>query len=390
MGDVKKYDLIIAGAGLSGLSLAWYLARGGYKGSVLIVDNTFAPTNKKTWCFWTKDRPPFEQIIFKKWRKTYFSALDYSTFLYMKDYSYYCIQESDFKEYVLSELKGYKNFDLLEEGILDFSSNKNKAVLITKNSDTYLADYIFQSIFDPTNFSKKDLKYPIIQHFYGYEIKTEKPVFDPETFTIMDFKEDFKKGLGFFYVLPFRENKALVEFTVFSKKTMKKKKYKKKIRAYLEERYNLPKEAYKVRRKEYGEIPMDDRGYFPYYTNKILNIGVVGGLSKPSTGYAFSRIQEYTQKLAQSILAGEEPIPPTRSKFKYRYFDTLLLHIISNSNNDSLRIFRNLFKNNSLDNLFNFLSEETRLPQDLKIITSVPSFPFLRAMSKNIRTRKKA
>ena len=390
MGDVKKYDLIIAGAGLSGLSLAWYLATGGYKGNVLIADATFAPSNKKTWCFWTKEKPAFEQIVYKKWRKSFFSALDYDAFLYMQDYCYYCIRESDFKEHVLSELKRHKNFTLLEEGVLDFSSNKNKAVLITKNSDTYLADYIFQSIFDPIELSKEKLKYPIIQHFYGIEIKTNRPIFDPETFTIMDFDEEFKKGVGFFYVLPFRDNKALVEFTVFSKKTLKKKKYKKQIKAYLKDKFNLTKNDYEIRRKEYGEIPMDDRGYFPYYTTKIFNIGVVGGLTKPSTGYAFGRIQEYSKRLATALINGEPPIAPPRSRFKYRYYDTLLLHIISNSNVDSLRVFKDLFKNNSLDRLFNFLSEETNLGQDLKIMTSVPSAPFLRAISKNIGRKKHA
>ena len=66
MPDVKKYDIIIAGAGMSGLSLAWYLAKGGYKGKVLLTDKSFAPHNTKTWCFWTKDQPPFSEIIYRK------------------------------------------------------------------------------------------------------------------------------------------------------------------------------------------------------------------------------------------------------------------------------------------------------------------------------------
>lgn len=388
MADVKKFDLIIAGAGLSGLSLAWYLAKGGYDGDVLLVDSTFAPSNKKTWCFWTKEAPPFAQIIYKKWRKTFFSALDFDAFLYMNKYTYHCIRESDFKEHVLMELKKYPNFKLLEESILDFSSNKKKAALVTKNSDTYLANYIFQSIFNPSQFDKKKLKYPIIQHFYGMEIKTTTPVFDPETFTIMDFDEDFEKGLAFIYVLPFKENRALVEFTIFSKKPLNKKKdYRKKIRAYLKEKHGLGKEDYEVKRKEYGEIPMDDRTPEPYYTSKILNIGTVGGQTKPSTGYAFTRIQKYTSRLADSLIKGEEPTPVSPSRFRYRYYDLLLLHIISSSQRDSLKVFQQLFKNNSLDELFTFLSEDTNLLQDLKVMNSVPYKPFFKAISKNLRVK---
>lgn len=44
----------------------------------------------------------------------------------MNEYTYYCIRENEFKEYVLSELKKHSNFYLLEEGILDISGGKRK------------------------------------------------------------------------------------------------------------------------------------------------------------------------------------------------------------------------------------------------------------------------
>lgn len=381
----NKYDIIIAGGGLSGLSLAWYLAKGGYKGEVLVVDATFAPSNRKTWCFWSKEKAPFHEIVYKKWRKSFFSALDYDAFLYMIDHSYYCIRESDFKEYVLTELKQRKNFHLLEESILDFSSNQKKAALVTKSSDTFLADYIFQSIFQPTPEENKKPKYPLVQHFLGLEIKTNIPVFDPETFTIMDFDENFDGGVAFIYVLPFRQNRALVEYTIFSTTPLKEKKeYSKKIKIYLQDKFNLSREDYQIKRKEYGEIPMEDSPYMPTYAPKIINIGTVGGLTKPSTGYTFMRIQQYSKKLADSIINGEEVPLPTQSESRYRYYDLLLLHIMSNSSTDSLKVFRDLFKNNPVDNIFDFLSEDTSFGQDLKIMNSVPYKPFLKAIAKNL------
>lgn len=380
----NKYDIIIAGGGLSGLSLAWYLLKFGYKGEVLIVDSTFAPGNTKTWAFWCKGKPPFQEIIHKTWRKTFFSSQGYDSFLYMNEYSYHCIRESDFKEYVLTELKKKTNFHLLEEGILDVSSNKKKAVLITKSSDSYIADYIFQSVFKPPLFKKKNLKYPLIQHFYGIEIKTTDPIFDSGTFTIMDFDESFTKAPAFMYVLPFREDKALIEFTVFSKKTLKKKEYRQKIKAYLFDKFGLEKDDYKIKRREYGEIPMDDRPYIPFYKNKILNIGTVGGLTKPSTGYTFTRIQDYSKKLAQSIIDGREPLLPTKSKARFRYYDLLLLHVLSNSTEESLGVFKNLFQKHSIDTIFDFLSEDTNVIQDFRIMNSVKASPFLKAIINNL------
>lgn len=376
-----KYDIIIAGGGMSGLSLAWYLAKGGYSGKVLVVDSTFAPINEKTWCFWTKEIPPFKQIIYRTWNKAFFSALDLNTFLYLKDYSYHSIRSCDFKELVLTELKQHSNFDLLEENILDITSNSSKAVLLTKNSDSYLANYIFQSVFKP-NWRKP--KYPLIQHFLGFEIKTDHDIFDPATFTIMDFDNSFKKGLAFMYVLPFSHNDALLEFTVFSESVLDKEVYEQKIESYMMDKFGLHNSEYSIKRTEYGEIPMQDLDYQPTYEQNIINLGTMGGLTKPSTGYTFLRTQDYTKKLAQSIISGQEPILPTRSKFRYRYYDQLLLHILSNSTDESLRVFHDLFKNNGFDEILSFLSEESSFTQDLKIMSSVPSLPFFKAIGNNL------
>lgn len=380
--STNNYDIIIAGGGLSGLSLAWNLAKKGYKKKVLVVDSTFAPGNKKTWCFWDSSSPPFANIIYKSWRKTYFSAPEFDSFLYMNKYQYHCIRESDFKEHVLTELKKHSNFTLLEENVLDFSSNKNKAAMVTKSSETFLADYIFQSIFEPK--SKKKVKYPLIQHFYGLEIKTSVPVFDPGCFTIMDFDESFSDGTAFTYVLPFLNNRALVEYTVFSRKVFDtKKEYKEKVRSYLKERYNLEKDDYEIKRKEYGEIPMSDKVYPITYTDRIFNIGTSGGLTKASTGYTFLRIQKFVDELSNNLLAGNSITSPELSKARFKYYDLLLLHILDKQSTTSVRVFRDLFKNNSIDKVFDFLSEDTNFLEDIKIMSSVPPMPFIRAISRN-------
>ncbi|MFP8487888.1 lycopene cyclase family protein [Gracilimonas sp. Q87] len=379
-----KYDIIIAGGGLSGLSLAWYLAKGGYQGEVLIVDSTFAPVNDKTWCFWTKKEPPFKDIIYKKWNKCWVSVLDYKTFRYMHSFSYYCIRSGDFREHVLRELKWQKNFTLLEENVLDLSSNKSKASLITKNGDTYLANYIFQSILKPRELKEGAIKYPLKQHFLGWEIIAIEDSFDPETFTIMDFDDEFSPGVGFMYVLPYTQQKALLEFTVFSENLLKKKKYKQKIRHYLYHNFGLDEDHYEITRKEYGIIPMEDRPHHPYYEQNIINLGSVGGQTKPSTGYTFTRIQDYTKDVAQELIDGKQPSPPTPSKFKYRFYDLLLLHILSNSTEDSLRVFRSLFKNNHFDEILAFLGESTNIREDLRIMSSVPYGPFFKAIWHNL------
>lgn len=379
-----KYDIIIAGGGLSGLSLAWYLAKGDYHKKVLVVDSTFAPVNDKTWCFWTQKDPPFKEIIYKKWKKTWISVLDYSTFRYLNEYTYYCIRSGDFREYVLREIRKHKNFDLLEEEVLEFPQNDEYAELLTANGDRFMADHIFQSVMKPPELDPSKIKYPLQQHFLGWEVRTLEDAFDPETFTIMDFDSSFEPGVGFMYVLPYSHDKALFEFTVFSDTLLEKEEYSQKIQHYLYHHYGLDQEHYEITRKEFGSIPMEDRPYLPYYQDKIINLGSVGGQTKPSTGYTFKSIQDYTRQLAHNLIQGFDPLPPKPSKFKYRYYDLLLLHILSNSTSESLQVFRSLFKKNNFDDIFRFLGEETNFSQDLKIMSSVPYTPFFKAIWHNL------
>ncbi len=381
----NTYDIIIAGAGLSGLSLAWNLATGGYKGNVLLIDRSFAPYNNKTWCFWTKNKPYFAEIVHKKWRKAFFSAHTFDAFLYMNDYTYYCIRESDFKERVLRELKKHTNFHLLEEGILDISGSKKKGVLVTKNSETYVASHIFQSIIKPDTARKKNLKYPLIQHFYGIEIKARAGTFDAETFTIMDVDETYEDGFAFMYVLPYSHDTALIEYTIFSENVLKKKFYRTKIKEYLLDKFGFNKGDYSLQRKEFGKIPMDDRIYSPTLHPNVYNIGSIGGFSKPSTGYTFLRVQQFSEQLAQEIINDQPMRFDNPSKARYRYYDKLLLHVLSTSTQDSRRVFMHLFKNNQIDRIFDFLNEDTSFADDLKIMSSVPYIPFFKAISKNLR-----
>lgn len=383
--ETNKFDIIIAGAGLSGLSLAYYLIKGGYSGKVLVADKSFAPSNTKTWCFWEKELQDFHPIVRKSWKKGYFSSLDYQTFLYMHDYTYYCVQESEYKEFILRKIRQAPNFTLLEEPILDFSSNKKKAVMITKSSDTYLTDYIFQSLMLPDAVTSDSIKYPLIQHFLGWEIRTNRPVFDPETITFMDFDNEADDP-SFMYLLPETSNRVLAEYTVFSEQVYaEKEKYEEKIRAYLLRRFRLEPDDYSILRTEYGEIPMQHRPYHPMYASKVYNIGTVGGLTKPSTGYTFSRIHAHSRALARALCEGREPVLAPQSAFRYRYYDRLLLHILSNSTPDSLQVFKYLFRNNTIDKIFDFLSEASPFTDDLRIMSSVPYFPFFKAIARNLR-----
>ena len=64
----KSYDLIIAGAGLAGLSLAYRLALDkSYRGSILLIDKDNKTKNDRTWSFWSKEKGIFDELIYHSW-----------------------------------------------------------------------------------------------------------------------------------------------------------------------------------------------------------------------------------------------------------------------------------------------------------------------------------
>jgi len=381
----QQYDYIIAGAGASGLSLAWKMLQTPLADKkVLIVDSDLDPKNNKTWCFWDDGAPPFSNLIFHKWDRVEFSAYGNLHSQSLTKYPYYCLRSVDFRSAILKAVNNNPSFDLLETSISELTNTDSKAILHTGNK-FFEAEYIFQSCFQPVEIQNANLRYPLLQHFLGWEISVDKPLFETSTFTLMDFDETYKRGVAFIYLLPWSKNTALIEYTIFSDELAKQKVYEEKISLYLNNRFNLQPIDYRISRKEFGRIPMQDRPFVPWYKPRIVNMGIAGSITKPSTGYTFKRIQDHTDAIIQSLLKEGHPIFREPSNWRYKAYDLWLLQIIHDHPVEALKVFYHLFQNNTVDELFRFLGEKTNLLQDLKIMSSVPYAPFLRAIWKTKR-----
>lgn len=386
MNSSKHYDYIIAGAGASGLSLAWHLVESTLKDKrILLIDVDLTPANNKTWCFWHKGTPPFQKLIHKEWNHAEVFVKDAHISEELRQYPYYCIRSVDFKNFILEKLRTHPSVDLLEASIQQIIGHDKQPMLKT-DTKSFTARYIFQSCFIPPQFKSSKIQYPLIQSFYGYDIETQQRLFEPDTFTLMDFDDTYNGGLAFMYLLPWSETDALVEYTIFSTGIEEERFYQQKIELYLNNKFGLKRIDYHINRTEYGEIPMQDLPYAPWYQPGVMNLGAAGGLIKPSTGYTFSRIQQHSNRIVEQLKEDGSPALPYRSPFRYRAYDLWLLQIMHDHPEEALEVFQQLFSNNQIDQVFKFLAEESTFTEDLKIMNSVPYLPFLRAMRK---TRKR-
>ncbi|MER3464165.1 MAG: lycopene cyclase [Chitinophagaceae bacterium] len=376
MSPEKKYDYIITGAGCAGLSLVVHMIKSGQfqDEKILLIDKGAKKANDRTWCFWEKNDGLFQSIVFKQWSNLFFKSNRFANELDIAPYQYKMIRGIDFYNYCLHEISKHANIEFIHAPVQHiFSTEKSTGVLV--NDEAIYCDYIFNSIvFDQPQLSKKE--YWLLQHFKGWIIQTEQNCFDSTIATLMDFCIDQKEGTAFCYVLPFSANKALVEYTLFSPNLLQPEAYDAGLKKYIE--HNLGINAYQILDKEFGVIPMTNFE-FAQHRNNIINIGTAGGYTKGSSGYTFQFIQKASEEIVQRMMAKGYPYQTKKSGKRFHFYDSVLLNILYNRTLEGSDIFTDLFQKNKPQRILKFLDNETSLSEELSIINTLPTMPFLKA-----------
>ena len=382
MTENRSYDLIIAGAGAAGLSLAWYLMKSEWieDRNVLLIDQSLSPTDEKTWCFWDDQHLPMSDLIYHSWNRLSVIAHGETFEEELQNYQYRCMRSLDYSREILKQARAHPSFTLMEADVNSFDEENSRGVVRTSEGE-FRADWVFQSIFRSPEYKFQKSDVSLKQHFLGVEIETNHPIFDPDHVTLMDFDTSQKHGFTFFYILPFAENKALVEYTFFTEDVLPYEEYKSGITTYLKERYGLDPADYSITREEQGAIPMEDRHYPSWYNSRVLNIGTVGGMTKPSTGYTFTRIHRHCADIVTALENGNTPPASNASSYRFRVYDIMLLSILEKEPLTAVTIFRELFKRNRFDTILLFLEEKTHPGTEIGIFSSLPYMPFFKSIN---------
>lgn len=376
------YDYIIIGAGAAGLMLADAMISDSFFSgkSILLLDKDPKQTNDRTWCFWEKGKGQFDAIIFRKWEHIFFAGKKLKKKYAIAPYSYKMIRGIDFYNLLLKRIESHPGITF-QLGEVASVKDEGKQVVVTTTADTYHAKKVFNSIFDYAKASGQK-KYPVLQqHFVGWVIKSDKPIFDQEQATFMDFSVPQKGNTRFMYLLPFSENEGLVEYTLFSEKVLLKEEYENAIRDYIEN--DLDCDTYEIIEKEQGSIPMTCYDFEEHHTANLRYIGTAGGWSKASTGYTFSSTAKKIPMVINHIKTGK-PLDELRFKNKFWNYDLLLLDILYHNNELGGKIFERLFKHRSPQLIFKFLDEETDIWEDLSYVTGAPWPPFIKAFFRRL------
>ena len=378
----NSFDFIIIGAGAAGLLLADAMGKDTFfkDKSILLLEKEAKQTNDRTWCFWENGPGQFDALLHKSWNTIYFGGKQFSKHLDIAPYSYKMIRGIDFYREYLQRIQTYTNVTLARETVLDVTEKANK-VKVKTSRHTFSASKVFNSIFKYKSILGQD-KYPVLQqHFKGWFIRTEKPVFDPGSAGFMDFTIPQKGNTRFMYVLPFSANEGLVEYTLFSGKLLEEQVYDAAITSYIATHLQATK--YQVLDKEKGNIPMSCYNFEAHNSANIFHIGTAGGWSKSSTGFTFMNTSRNIESLMAHIKKNK-PLYAFSTKKRFWYYDLLLLDILHHNNEKGQLIFESLFRKRRPQLILKFLEEKTSFWEDIKIISACPKKEFITAFLRRI------
>lgn len=380
-------DIVIVGAGAAGLSLAHRLSPADACGapgvSVTLVGPPPGPLRPpaRTWCFWEAGPGRFDAAVTASWEWLRVRGPRGAVVRRpIAPLRYKMIRSDDFEALVGRDLAGRPLVRRVEATVAAVTARPDGTVRV-RGTDAaggpveLRARWAFDS--RPPH-RPPPARTRLLQHFRGWFVRTERPVFDPAVVDLMDFRTPQPtRGLSFGYVLPTGRRTALVEYTEFGPAPLTEDAYDRALDDYT--RRVLGTGALRVLSTEQGVIPMTDAAFPRRTAGPVFRIGVAGGATRPSTGYTFAAVQRQSEAVAASVRAGRRPAPPPPHPARARLMDAVLLRALDTGRVDGPELFLRLFDRVPAARLLRFLDGRSRPYEDLAVGARTPVLPMLRS-----------
>lgn len=364
-------DLLVIGGGCAGLSLALRMAEGaGSIDSVLLLEAREAYSDDRTWCFWRTRSHRFEALVEAQWSSFEVRHGGRTQRLSCEDTPYQMIPSIGFYRHALDRIEASPrvNLDLGVSVTADPEPDGEGWVVHTPGR-SIRARYVVDT--RPPSVAPDCLLW---QSFLGQVVRTGHEAFESGTALLMDFDEPSSRWVRFTYVLPRTAQEALVETTVFATRPLGAEELREVHQMGLERR--LGTEDMEVLRSEYGALPMGvttAADPVPW-----IRAGLFHGGARPSTGYAFQRIQTWAESCADSLRFGRGPRGPRPDPVVRRWMDTVFLNVLSADPARGPELLFRLFSGAAPARVIRFLSDEGSTLDSLAVVRSLPPSPFLR------------
>ena len=373
---MRHYDFIFAGGGLASLSLAYRLIQCSLRDtSILIIDHDAKQRNDRTWCFWAPAGQPtlFDGIVSHEWDWLRVASDGWNKDIALRNYRYQMIRGIDLYRFARQQLSAAPNVAFLQATV-EAIEDRDELVTVMADGNRFQGQWVFDSRFNLAHFKPNPERYHFLrQYFKGWLIETPRASLDPRVATVMDFRTPQQNEMRFFYVLPFSETCALVEFVALSPDPSDEA-----LQAYVKAILKI--DDYQILAREGGVNPLTDYPFPRRASPHVMRIGTPGGRVKPSSGYAFTRIQQNSTAIVNSLERSGHPFDVAPDSAYYRLCDTLLLDLMQHHGAQIEPIFAALFQNNPIERVLRFLDESASPAENAQLIVSLPPKPFLQTL----------
>jgi lycopene beta-cyclase len=390
-GERERADAVVVGGGAAGLSLAHWLTRTGTT-AVTVVEAPDGPLRppERTWCYWDDGPGEFGEAVVASWPRLRITAEDGGVIT--RDPTplrYRMLRSASFERLVRSRLARYPAARALRATAHAVREVAEGAEVSCTTAEGHALILRGRHVFD----SRPPHRLPparttLFQHFRGWFVRTAAPCFDPGVADLMDFRvPQPSHGLAFGYVLPLAPDRALVEYTEFSRTPLSTAAYQSALRHYTTDVLRLG--ALTVESAEQGVIPMTD-ARFPRRTGRaVFRIGAAGGATRPATGYTFAAVQRQSRAIAATLRDGTKNVPRPHGR-RAVAMDAVVLRALDTGRIDGPRFFTDLFRHTPMERLLRFLDGGSTPWEEFGIGLRTPVVPMLRTAAELPFLRRRA
>jgi lycopene beta-cyclase len=371
-----RLDAVIAGGGLSGLTLAAHLAAGGWSDRrVLIIDDPAAHP-AVSWGFWSRDAGLLDAAVSHTYRQVRVHAAGVSRVLDLGRYRYRVVHRADLERVARGLLRGSRGFQFAAGHVREVRDVPGGAE-VTTDIGTFRAPWVFDSVSQPP-----DTAVDARLAFTGWEVRFARPAFDPQTPVLFDFRTPQAGGARFLYVLPEDPYRALVDLTAFVPGPAQPPSADDRSSALAGYLHDVVRGGeFEILRTESAVLPLRAIPP-PRASGRVLAIGARGGLIKASTGYAYQRIQRDSAAIAASLARHGHPFDLPAPRRHFRMLDAVLLDVLGHEPAELERAFAQLFFANPAERVLRFLDEDIGVAEELRLIAALPPAPYLDAAAR--------
>jgi lycopene beta-cyclase len=375
----KDCDLVIAGAGLAGLSLAAELASLEFAHlRIALIEPRRQYVRDRTWSYWDLPNALPErwrhvaQTRWQQWRVSDPSRCIERT----GAAAYASIKADAFYAQALQMISAAKHIEWRRpDSVAKVNLLADGIELTTSTGELLRTKFLFDS--RPPALAQGGW----VQQFKGWEVTSRQACFATQCMDLMAFQPS-SDGLHFMYCLPYSATQALVEST-WIKRADGQDNGDAELRDALAKRWACT--DYEITFREQGALPLLPN-MSPAHAN-VVRIGRAGGVLRASTGYAFCASLQHSAALAKSLdqhflkqqKLQDWQAPAFKTSALDAWMDEVLFRALERDWQQAPRYFVDMFERVPADVLTRFLHGACGWKDRIAVMRALPPMPFVQA-----------